>query len=231
MPALRTFGNGGSGSPGTSTLPTPRAQNGNDRNSRIWQRPEDEPQNLENALARIPAVAALLPTPAASNPNDGESPDTWLARAEQLRAKGINGNGAGMPLAIAAALLPTPTARDGLSGPGHADSAEGSPDLRTTVARDRWGRYATAIARWEQVTGYPAPDPTVPGSKGQPVLNPRLPEWMMGLPPDHLNVPGVSASAQKTAAGNGVVPAQAELAIRLMLGIVVNRIGDTPCDQ
>jgi DNA (cytosine-5)-methyltransferase 1 len=31
-------------------------------------------------------------------------------------------------------LLPTPTARDGMSGPGHAASAEGSPDLRTVAA-------------------------------------------------------------------------------------------------
>ena len=31
-------------------LPTPRAQNGEDRNQRIWERPQDQPQNLENAL-------------------------------------------------------------------------------------------------------------------------------------------------------------------------------------
>lgn len=31
-------------------------------------------------------------------------------------------------------LMPTPTARDGMSGPGHADSAEGTPDLRTAVS-------------------------------------------------------------------------------------------------
>jgi len=32
-------------------LPTPRAQNGEDRNQTIWARPADQPQNLENALA------------------------------------------------------------------------------------------------------------------------------------------------------------------------------------
>ena len=32
------------------------------------------------------------------------------------------------------ALMPTPTARDGSSGPGHAASAQGSPDLRTVAA-------------------------------------------------------------------------------------------------
>ena len=37
-------------------LPTPRAQNGEERNSNIWERPLDQPQNLENALARIGAT-------------------------------------------------------------------------------------------------------------------------------------------------------------------------------
>ena len=37
-------------------LPTPRAQNGEERNSNIWERPLNQPQNLENALARIGAT-------------------------------------------------------------------------------------------------------------------------------------------------------------------------------
>ena len=54
----------------------------------------------------------LLPTPAACVANDGERPETWLARRERVKAKGINGNGMGMPLTIAAQLLPTPTVND-----------------------------------------------------------------------------------------------------------------------
>ncbi len=46
-------------------LPTPRAQLGESRNNTAWQRPLDQPQNLENAIARIPSVAELLPTPTA----------------------------------------------------------------------------------------------------------------------------------------------------------------------
>jgi hypothetical protein len=49
-------------------------------------------------------MAARWPTPAASMPNDTEDPETWLARVELLKAKHMNGNGAGMPLAIAAKL-------------------------------------------------------------------------------------------------------------------------------
>lgn len=34
-------------------LPTPRAQNGEGRNNKIWERPADQPQNIENALAHV----------------------------------------------------------------------------------------------------------------------------------------------------------------------------------
>jgi hypothetical protein len=56
------------------------------------------------------------PTPTAEQFNYGEDPATWLERAERLRQKHNNQNGAGMPLGIAAKLAsdqwPTPTARD-----------------------------------------------------------------------------------------------------------------------
>jgi hypothetical protein len=50
-------------------LPTPRSQNGEDRNNLIWARPLDEPQNLENALARLP----LLPTPTTMDDRPGRT--------------------------------------------------------------------------------------------------------------------------------------------------------------
>ncbi len=60
----------------------------------------------------------LLPTPGATNPNESEDVETWKARREKLKAKGINGNGCGTPLGIAVRmLLPTPTS-----------SAEARPD-------------------------------------------------------------------------------------------------------
>ncbi len=49
--------------------------------------------NLETVMAR-----EMLPTPSACVANDGERPETWLARREVVKAKGINGNGMGMPL-------------------------------------------------------------------------------------------------------------------------------------
>lgn len=66
----------------------------------------------------LPA-GALFPTPDASVANDGEGPDTWLARRERVKAKGINGNGMGMPLTIAVQLLPTPVATDAAAAARH----------------------------------------------------------------------------------------------------------------
>nr|BBH90125.1 hypothetical protein KTC_48760 [Thermosporothrix sp. COM3]BBH90190.1 hypothetical protein KTC_49410 [Thermosporothrix sp. COM3]BBH90255.1 hypothetical protein KTC_50060 [Thermosporothrix sp. COM3] len=46
-------------------------------------------------------VSSLWPTPAASNPNDGEALESWKQRREAVRKKARNGNGFGMPLSIA----------------------------------------------------------------------------------------------------------------------------------
>lgn len=67
-------------------------------------------------MPQPPVTGPLFPTPDASVANDGEGPDTWLARRERVRAKGINGNGMGMPLTIAVQLLPTPDAYQGSRG-------------------------------------------------------------------------------------------------------------------
>lgn len=75
----------------------------------------------------------LLPTPAAMNPNDGESFDTWEARRLRVKATGKNGNGFGTPLAIAVQLLPTPKASDGefVSGSTSGRPVEKSTHLGT----------------------------------------------------------------------------------------------------
>lgn len=60
-------------------LPTPRAQNGEKRNSKAWARPLDQPQNIENAIARISSVAKLLPTPTARDfKGSGQNPEKHM---------------------------------------------------------------------------------------------------------------------------------------------------------
>jgi len=80
-----------------------------------------------------------------------------------------------------------------------------------------WGIYTLAIRRHERVFGRPAPRPTEPGRTGDR-LSPRFVEWMMGLPEGWVtDVPGLSRNAQLKALGNGVVPQQAAMALRMLL--------------
>lgn len=87
-----------------------------------------------------------------------------------------------------------------------------------------WGEYAAAAHRWELITERPAPYPTQPGRHGRPVLAPPFVEWLMGFPAEwvtaaHLDLP---RTAQLRALGNGVVPAQAAYALRLLLDDLVH---------
>lgn len=79
----------------------------------------------------------------------------------------------------------------------------------------RWGRYADAIARWEHITGRPAPAPAILNEDRGPRPAPEFVEWLMGLPTGWVTDPacGLTANQQNTALGNGVLPLQAVLAI------------------
>lgn len=89
------------------------------------------------------------------------------------------------------------------------ERSDGS-ERRSPVA---WGPYAAAIARWEHLTGRPAPNPT--DDRGR--LNPELPEWMMGLPAGWVTGRVTRAQALRMV-GNGVCPQQAVAAYRVLLG-------------
>lgn len=95
----------------------------------------------------------------------------------------------------------------------------GGPDASERSNAD-WGALEPAVRRWEHVLGRPAPEPTEPGLRGNRRLSPRFVEWMMGLPAGHVtDVPGISRNEQLKALGNGVVPQQAELALRHLLAL------------
>jgi DNA (cytosine-5)-methyltransferase 1 len=133
-------------------------------------------------------------------------------------------------------LLPTPKASDGpnggpgmRNGRGEADALPGVVSLLPTPAGGPpaeacgcapWGPYAPAVHRWEGVLGRPAPSPTHPGKDGRPRLSAVAVEFLMGLPAGHVTDPaiGLSRAQQLKALGNGVVPQQAALALRMLLG-------------
>lgn len=175
------------------------------------ERPPHLPADDDLPPASRAIVAALLPTPRATDGTKGGP-----------NQRGSSGD---LMLPSAVQLLPTPTATDSKGSGGKV----GSADVTLTDATERgavrgidFGVYAPAIARWEAVLGRPAPSPTEPtGKGGAQRLSPRFVEFMMGLPDGWVtDVPGITRNHALKALGNGVVPQQAAEGIRWGLGVM-----------
>lgn len=154
----------------------------------------------------------IIAWPAADPPRLGNR--RAAPAGEQFRTA-VTGSGGADELT----LLPTPTAARYGNNQSPSPGAAVRPSLDSLARMDRWGKYAPAIARWAQVIGRPAPDPTEPGSNGLLRLSTRFVEWMMGLPAgwvtDH-----VGRSAALRILGNGVVPQQAAYAYAELLAAI-----------
>jgi DNA (cytosine-5)-methyltransferase 1 len=164
----------------------------------------------------------LLPTPAVNDMGADKTLEWWEEWAPRQKASDGTPAPHGTTLHIEALrMLPTPTAMDSRASGGEP----GSPNVTLTDATvrraDVFGKYAPAIARWEQVTGNPAPSPVEPtGKHGAMRLAPAFAEWMMGFPPGWLTAPevGLDRREQLTGIGNAVVPLQLAAALEHMLG-------------
>jgi len=276
------------------TLPTVRAQNGQNRNNKIWARDASKPQNLENALA---VTVPNLPTPTVSNQytanlsstqqKPGSLHSVTLAqvfhklelfmtpvasegtKAPSQQTSNVKGKTGQIWLSNQAkdiSLLATPQVDDG-KNTGHnqarrltlasqvwaekqeqlklfptlraSDSYErrnqktmdriardGGDMTMTTLARTTtdWGKFEPAIRRWESILGRPAPEPTKPdGKDNNHRLSSKFTEWMMGLPDGWITGHDLKRNDELKLAGNGVVPQQAELALRLLLDLPKER--------
>lgn len=135
---------------------------------------------------------------------------------QQSCVSGVSSTFGGSGSDVGVDLLPTPRTTDANGAGSHGD---GGLDLRTTVIQNQWGKYQSAIERWETLTR-PAPSPTELNSKGNPRLSARFAEWMMGLPDGWVtDVLGITRSQQLKALGNGVVPQQAAAALSCLLQV------------
>lgn len=183
-------------------LPTPMARDGKGVG----------PADAGRKSPGLSAVGALLPTPRAT---DGA--------AESDGSGGRNNRGE-PKLSGIKYLLPTPAVGDSRATrnatAGRKDGSEHHDGwtLSDIAYADRWGQYAQAIARWETVVGWPAPDPTTPSRSGNPQLNAVFVEWLQGCDEGHVTgVPGLTRNQMLRLLGNGVVKQQGAYAFRHLL--------------
>ena len=212
------------------TLPTVRAQNGENRNNKIWARDASKPQNLENALA---VTLPNLPTPTVS--------DQYTANLSSTQQK--PGSMHSVTLAQVfhkLELFMTPVASEGTKAPSQQSSnvkKKTGQVWLSNQAKDvsllpdegitNWGKFEPAIRRWETILGRPAPEPTKPdGKDNNHRLSSKFTEWMMGLPDGWITGHDLKRNDELKLAGNGVVPQQAELALRLLLELPERKEND-----
>lgn len=187
---------------GISLLPTPNAALGRGTG---FPSPGTARERFDRGTRCLDDAVALLPTPRATDATKG----------------GPNQRGSSGDLMLPSAvcqLLPTPTATPYGNNQSQSDGAAVRPSLDSLAGMNRWGAYGPAIARWEQVTGRSAPEPTEPGTKGQPRLAARFVEWMMGLS-DGWVTAVLGRNASLRVLGNGVVPQQASRAYSGLLRV------------
>jgi hypothetical protein len=154
----------------------------------------------------------LLPTPQALEGFNGNNL-TVAHREGQGRQVMLSNH------AVDLAMLPTPLVDDAKNS-GQNQTRRGTLASEVYGGNDstNWGKFEPAIRRWEQIFGHPAPAPTKPdGKDGAHRLSAEFTEWMMGLVPGWITGADISRAEALKAAGNGVVPQQAELALRQLL--------------
>lgn len=194
---------------------------------------EHHTTDSEYSLSPIPDES-LIRTPSVTDSTGGAISEAqarernrMVKTADQVAELAYN-NGLKVSDSIAASLLPTPITRDYKDGSA-PQTRDGVVSV-DTVARAifnsgevtdiSWGKFEPAIKRWEQLTR-PAPAPTVADGRGDTHrLSSKFSEWMMGLPEGWITDPeiGLNRKDQLKACGNGVVPQQAEMALRILLG-------------
>jgi len=178
------------------------------------------PSQLNRNTVPLNSLAiTMFPTPAVSD-NRGAARSEVLAGDPKRRLK------------VAVELLPTAdemklgTPRASAArGPTAKQVAAGAPKSRLEDQIESasqgiidWGKFELAIRRWEQVIERKAPAPTKPdGKDGNHRLSSAFTEWMMGLPEGWITDVGLKRNEELKACGNGVVPQQAELALRILL--------------
>lgn len=125
---------------------------------------------------------------------------------------------------VAIDLLGTPRANAAESSSKQVELGAPKSRIEDQVLTTNWGKFEPAIRRWEAILDRQAPEPTKPdGKDGNHRLSSKFTEWMMGLPDGWITGHNLKRNEELKLAGNGVVPQQAELALRLLLELPEKR--------
>jgi hypothetical protein len=206
-------------------LPTPTASDIYTGNFSSKQHSEGSLHSV--SLAQIVNRPDLLPTPNTMEHREIKTPE----QIAELKAKSPGGyRNLRETVVNEMPMLPIPKALDGIKGnlktsqerlnSGHqVDLPNVAIDINNSPAIKRdWGKFESAVRLWEQEIKREAPSPTKPdGKEGAHRLSSKFTEWMMGLPEGWITDVGLTRNEELKLAGNGVVPQQAELALRLLL--------------
>ena len=179
--------------------------------------PEDKSRARGGQVTLSGQMMTYFPTPNTMDHLPARTP-------EQKKANRGKGGYANVRETVINDLLRTPNAMDGDKG-SYATASERLQQGRQVNLHNEineigtnWGKFEPAIRRWEEALGRPAPAPTKPdGKEGAHRLSSAFTEWMMGLPEGWITDVGLSRNDELKACGNGVVPQQAELALRVLL--------------
>ena len=168
-----------------------------------WYHPETG-RLVQKGIIQVILANNLLGTPGASDIELGDQPEE---KDKPTGGQFMN--------------LPTPMTSDIYSDRMKSSQTKEGSMHSVTLAQAvhmTWGRFEPAVKRWEVISGHQAPEPTEPtGKDGAPRLSSKFTEWMMGLEPGWITNHGLSRKDELKACGNGVVPQQAELALKMLL--------------
>ena len=239
--ALPTIEIGSSSLPGeeSKAFPTPKASDGLRGENTPSEMRRDSP-SLTTVSVYFPEEVKKLPTPTSTLYKGTDTQVEHDRKQPRLSAVSLYFPEEAKAEEGATSVLGTPQARDGQGAPSPGfnkgslthnvkeiaqwnelpESTEDNPldsddPLHNTTCN--WGQYEPSVRRWEAVLGRPAPSPIEPNRNGKPRLTARFVEWMMGLDEGWVtDVPGIARVNQIKILGNGVVPSQAEAALRIL---------------
>jgi DNA (cytosine-5)-methyltransferase 1 len=202
---------------GGQSLPTPTVS---DQYTGNLASTQQKPGSMHSVtLAQVFHKPELFPTPTTRDYKDGSANHERGGKVQtDTVARAIFSSGE-------VALMGTPRTSSA-NGSTPKQVAAGAPKARIEdqVLLTNWGKFEPAIRRWETILGRPAPEPTKPdGKDNNHRLSSKFTEWMMGLPDGWITGHDLKRNDELKLAGNGVVPQQAELALRLLLDLPEER--------